>query len=241
MANKTTNLGLVKPTPEEFYDIGVMNANMDIIDEKLGDAVPSVARLCSESADNLTVPLAIVELSTELNSDLYKILNEPTAWICTIFQDEVSTDNRRMQIAVSHQMKGTRCKIAYRIYTYTSWGTWSEVARNMFMNANDTTDAISMPLGQHLNNTEYRFLHSEGLIHLKLTTDNSIPFEINTEFHITIIFKSGATATTIENTVGVYYTGDDCDGGTFTPVANKIYELGIWWNGLSFQGVVRGV
>lgn len=33
MANKTTNYGLIKPLPEEFYDIAVFNENMDVIDE----------------------------------------------------------------------------------------------------------------------------------------------------------------------------------------------------------------
>lgn len=32
MANATTNLGLIKPTPEEFYDINQFNENMDKID-----------------------------------------------------------------------------------------------------------------------------------------------------------------------------------------------------------------
>lgn len=35
MAEKTTNYGLTKPLPEEFYDIGVQNDNMDIIDAEL--------------------------------------------------------------------------------------------------------------------------------------------------------------------------------------------------------------
>ena len=35
MANKTTNYGLTKPLPEEFYDINVHNNNMDVIDEQL--------------------------------------------------------------------------------------------------------------------------------------------------------------------------------------------------------------
>lgn len=35
MANKTTNYNLTKPLPEDFYDINVHNANMDIIDAEL--------------------------------------------------------------------------------------------------------------------------------------------------------------------------------------------------------------
>lgn len=35
MPNKTNNYKLTKPLPEEFYDVGVHNANMDIIDTEL--------------------------------------------------------------------------------------------------------------------------------------------------------------------------------------------------------------
>lgn len=35
MPNKTTNYGLTKPLPSEFYDIQVQNENMDIIDREL--------------------------------------------------------------------------------------------------------------------------------------------------------------------------------------------------------------
>lgn len=35
MAEKTTNYGLTKPTPEEFYDVQVQNENMNIIDREL--------------------------------------------------------------------------------------------------------------------------------------------------------------------------------------------------------------
>jgi hypothetical protein len=35
MANKTTNYGLTKPLPEDFYDINVQNENMDKIDAEL--------------------------------------------------------------------------------------------------------------------------------------------------------------------------------------------------------------
>lgn len=32
MANKTTNYGLIKPLPDEFYNVNVFNENMDAID-----------------------------------------------------------------------------------------------------------------------------------------------------------------------------------------------------------------
>lgn len=36
MATETTNLGLVKPDPQELYDISVANGNMDIVDDNVG-------------------------------------------------------------------------------------------------------------------------------------------------------------------------------------------------------------
>jgi len=38
MATKTPNLGLTKPAPDDFYDIGVMNENMDKIDAGVKEA-----------------------------------------------------------------------------------------------------------------------------------------------------------------------------------------------------------
>lgn len=35
MSTKTTNYNLVKPDASEFYDVGVPNGNMDIIDQNL--------------------------------------------------------------------------------------------------------------------------------------------------------------------------------------------------------------
>lgn len=156
MANKTTYFSLIKPTPEEFYDVQVQNNNMDIIDENL--------------------------------------------------------NNLRIQI----QAKDTMCFV-------------------------DTTNATCNYQLKPGFNIEYRSLKPEGLTSLTLSLYPGSEFLNNTLFHNSIIFKSGATATTINNTAGVYFTGDDCENGVLTPTANKVYELGIWWNGLSFQGVVRGV
>lgn len=100
---------------------------------------------------------------------------------------------------------------------------------------------VALQLSPLNNNKEYRYTYTNGLPELTLTLNSSNSFTDDSEFHISVIFKSGTTATTITNTAGVYFTGDDCDSGVLTPVASKVYEIGIWWNGLSLQGVVRGV
>jgi hypothetical protein len=101
-----------------------------------------------------------------------------------------------------------------------------------------SSTAPSYALDPSNTNVEKRYLASNGLTSITLTKGS---FSNDTEYHVTIVFKSGTTATTITNTAGVYFTGDDCKDGVLTPVKNKVYELGIWWNGLSLQGVVRGV
>ena len=48
MATKTTNYGLTKPEGSDFYDIGVQNDNMDIIDKQMKANANDIAQLNSE-------------------------------------------------------------------------------------------------------------------------------------------------------------------------------------------------
>ena len=47
MPNETTNYKLTKPLPEEFYDVEVQNANMDIIDGQLKSMSDRLDNTCS--------------------------------------------------------------------------------------------------------------------------------------------------------------------------------------------------
>ena len=48
MATKTTNYGLTKPEGSDFYDIGVQNDNMDIIDKQMKANAKDIAQLNSD-------------------------------------------------------------------------------------------------------------------------------------------------------------------------------------------------
>ena len=50
MATTTTNYGLTKPEGSDFYDIGVQNDNMDIIDKQMKANAKDIAQLNSERA-----------------------------------------------------------------------------------------------------------------------------------------------------------------------------------------------
>lgn len=49
MATTTTNYGLTKPEGSDFYDIGVQNDNMDIIDKQMKANAKDIAQLNSDS------------------------------------------------------------------------------------------------------------------------------------------------------------------------------------------------
>lgn len=62
MATKTTNYGLTKPEGSDFYDIGVQNDNMDIIDKQMKANAKDIAQLNSDMKSiiqiigNMTTP-----------------------------------------------------------------------------------------------------------------------------------------------------------------------------------------
>ena len=62
MATTTTNYGLTKPEGSDFYDIGVKNDNMDIIDKQMKANAKDIAQLNSDTKSiiqflgNMTTP-----------------------------------------------------------------------------------------------------------------------------------------------------------------------------------------
>ena len=62
MATTTTNFGLTKPEGSDFYDIGVQNDNMDIIDKQMKANAKDIAQLNSDTKSiiqflgNMTTP-----------------------------------------------------------------------------------------------------------------------------------------------------------------------------------------
>ena len=130
MAEKTTNYNLTKPGLDDFYDINVPNANMDIIDEELKKRIPCLATYypanSNKSADELVDPFALVPVSLEVNSELFNIIGGTFAWVWTNFYIEASVTSRRMQVAMSYNT--TDHKMAFRIYGANGWLEWRAIA-----------------------------------------------------------------------------------------------------------------
>lgn len=121
-------------------------------------------------------------------------------------------------------------------WDYVFCGSTQEAptAVNVDVTSGDKAPEITL----ETSNSEYRYLYPSGITSLILNSSDT--FENNSEAFYSFIFISGTTATTITNTLNAYFKGDDCVNGAFTPMATKTYEIGLWWNGLSWNAVVRG-
>ena len=69
MATTTTNYGLTKPEGSDFYDIGVQNDNMDIIDKQMKANAKDIAQLNSDLKNALVTQYA--ELNGTGNNYFY--------------------------------------------------------------------------------------------------------------------------------------------------------------------------
>lgn len=65
----------------------------------------------------------------------------------------------------------------------------------------------------------------------------TLPATIPVDFVAQVEFSSGSTAT-IFSATGIYFNGDACNNGTFTPVASKRYCVMIMSDGVNILGFV---
>lgn len=79
----------------------------------------------NKNADDLTDGMALIPISTELNTELYSILNGTFAYIMTVFYGSASTENRRTQIAISYNAIPAR--MAIRSYGGNGWTSWNRI------------------------------------------------------------------------------------------------------------------
>lgn len=93
-------------------------------------AVPAVATYytveSAKSADDLTVPFALIPVGATINADLYAICGSSFAYVYTGFYISASTESRRMQIACTYN--SVNPKIAMRIFGSTGWTKWRGIA-----------------------------------------------------------------------------------------------------------------
>lgn len=97
----------------------------------------------------------------------------------------------------------------------------------------DTENTV-IPAFELADNTEYRStLELESI-------EFTLPENPTDDYISSLVFKSGATATTITYPDTIKWTGDDISSDKFVPASSKTYEVLIYWNGFEYCGIVKG-
>lgn len=78
MATTTTNYGLTKPEGSDFYDIGVQNDNMDIIDKQMKANAKDIAQLNSELLHYSQINFSNLEIQP--NTDKFIGIDIPSGY-----------------------------------------------------------------------------------------------------------------------------------------------------------------
>ena len=88
------------------------------------------------------------------------------------------------------------------------------------------------------NNQEIRYISPLTSMELQLPSITA-----DEKLSALISFKTPAdTDMSLQySTADIYFSNDDCENGVFIPLRNKMYDIAIYWNGLKYQGIVRGV
>lgn len=107
-------------------------------------------------------------------------------------------------------------------------------------------DAVTFRLSNLDNKSEFRFFgpSNSGVTHLGLSFED-VSLTSGDKFEMSATFQTASSGCTFEITestsVKVKLTGDDVTNGVLNTVADKVYEIAFYWNGLFMSGVVRGV
>lgn len=136
MANKTTNYGLTKPLPEEFYDIGVHNANMDIIDAELKKKYGSDNKLTAVDVGAADRNSTLLSEKADLNDVkeegeyCYPWYNETIANtpVHSAFHLSVKKLVEGGVVQEYYQYSGGKTSVWHRQSSSNAWYAWTKVA-----------------------------------------------------------------------------------------------------------------
>lgn len=146
-----------------------------------------------------------------------------------------STDRRQMDMILQKNIDAQYSDLQTQIFDLQGY-----VIENML-------DAVIFRLSNLDNKSEFRFFgpsNSAGVTDLGLSFED-VSLTSGDKFEMSATFQTASSGCTFEITestsVKVKLTGDDVTNGVLNPVADKVYEIAFYWNGLFMSGVVRGV
>lgn len=97
----------------------------------------------------------------------------------------------------------------------------------IYTNTTDTSATLTLE-----DNTEYRYIQEMTTLSLTMPNGNFIS---------SIVFKSGSTATVINYSSSIKWSGDDVATNIFEPVADKVYNIVFWFDGININAIARGI
>lgn len=145
-----------------------------------------------------------------------------------------STDRRQMDMILQKNIDAQYSDLQTQIFDLQG-----HVIENML-------DAVIFRLSNLDNKSEFRFFgpSNSGVTHLGLSFED-VSLTSGDKFEMSATFQTASSGCTFEITestsVKVKLTGDDVTNGVLNTVADKVYEIAFYWNGLFMSGVVRGV
>lgn len=145
-----------------------------------------------------------------------------------------STDRRQMDMIIQKNIDAQYSDLQTQIFDLQGY-----VIENML-------DAVIFGLSNLDNKSEFRFFgpSNSGVTHLGLSFED-VSLTSGDKFEMSATFQTASSGCTFEITestsVKVKLTGDDVTNGVLNTVADKVYEIAFYWNGLFMSGVVRGV
>lgn len=145
-----------------------------------------------------------------------------------------STDRRQMDMILQKIIDAQYSDLQTQIFDLQGY-----VIENML-------DGVIFSLSNLDNKSEFRFFgpSNSGVTDLGLSFED-VSLTSGDKFEMSATFQTASSGCTFEITestsVKVKLTGDDVTNGVLSPVANKVYEIAFYWNGLFMSGVVRGV
>ena len=145
-----------------------------------------------------------------------------------------STDRRQMDMILQKNIDAQYSDLQTQIFDLQG-----HVIENML-------DAVIFRLSNLDNKSEFRFFgpSNSGVTDLGLSFED-VSLTSGDKFEMSATFQTASSGCTFEITestsVKVKLTGDDVTNGVLNPIANKVYEIAFYWNGLFMSGIVRGI
>ena len=242
-----------------IYSVGSLIGDMGPADQiaqiSITDASGTTSQIlntrgCSENLINTGPLISGSKLTLTYTSGTYEPSNAQQVFTLEYYTETVtdaslqdfisskvtheSTDRRQMDMILQKNIDAQYSDLQTQIFDLQG-----HVIENML-------DAVTFRLSNLDNKSEFRFFgpSNSGVTDLGLSFED-ISLTSGDKFEMSAIFQTASSGCTFEITestsVKVKLTGDDVTNGVLSPVANKVYEIAFYWNGLFMSGVVRGV